>query len=111
MGELDGPSWPPTAYKTPSTTPTAKSRRAVGIGALFVQVLLAGSYATTVLSRLAQSLFPQPPTAYRIPLTTPTASRSCALGSAALFVHVSLTGSYASTTESGPPEASPPPTA
>src|SRR5205809_1103537 len=67
----------------PFTAPTASPYRGVGIDALVVQVLVAGSYASTVARSL---LVPQPPTAYRMPFTTPTANPHRAVGIDALVV-------------------------
>src|SRR6266702_572659 len=66
-------------------TPTAKLPRAVGIGALVLQLFFAGSYASTVARAPVLS---NPPTAYRMPLTTPAACPCRGVGMGAFGVQV-----------------------
>ncbi len=54
--------WPPTARIRPSTAPAARYQRADGMDACAVQVLVTGSYASTVATAPPGPLARAPPT-------------------------------------------------
>src|SRR5438874_3913350 len=82
------PLIPPMAYSLPlSAAASPSSARAVGIAGQETQVLLAGSYCSTVAKTPGGELLPpgsKPPTAYSLPLAAPaTPSSTRAVGIAA----------------------------
>ena len=64
-----------------------------GMGALVDQVLVAGSYASTVATETMVLLSIAPPITYRMPFTTPAPAAERAVGMGARVVHELDTGS------------------
>jgi hypothetical protein len=77
----------------PFTSTADKLERSVGMSALVLHMLVAGSYASTVCI-IVPPLFP--PMAYTIPFTAAAANTYRAVGRAALVLHMLVAGSYAS---------------
>src|SRR5438270_1914916 len=85
---------------TPLSTLAVGFSVAVGIEFLADHVLVAGSYASTVVTGTVGVAGRRPPNAYRRPFKDATAMAPRLLGTGAFVDHVSATGSYASTSPS-----------
>src|ERR1051325_1363312 len=83
------PPFPPKAKIFPSTTAVPRLNRGVVIGVLVVQVLVAGSYRSTV-PRLEPF---RPPMTYNWPFTTPAAAPRRAVDMGASTDQTSAAGS------------------
>src|SRR5574340_947961 len=71
---------PPTTYSLPLITPPPARARLVSAGAFVTQVLVTGSYISTVV--VEEPAGGTPPTTYNLPLMTPPTVAVRALGMA-----------------------------